>query len=60
MHVEAYSEHALTEGSTSSAAAYVGISGAGGGVVWGVGEHHDIVTASIRGLLSAINRSKEV
>ncbi|MBQ9003818.1 MAG: 2-isopropylmalate synthase [Eggerthellaceae bacterium] len=59
VHVEAYSEHALTEGSTSRAAAYVGISGAGGGIVWGVGEHHDIVTASIRGLLSAINRSKE-
>ena len=58
-HVEAYSEHALTEGSTSRAAAYVGITGAHGGVVWGVGEHHDIVTASIQGLISAINRTKE-
>ena len=59
VHIEAYSEHALDEGSTSRAAAYVGISGADGGVVWGVGEHHDIVTASIKGLLSAINRSME-
>ena len=56
VHIEAYTEHALTEGSTSRAAAYVGITGADGGVVWGVGEHHDIVTASIRGLISAVNR----
>jgi 2-isopropylmalate synthase len=56
-HVEAYSEHALDEGSTSRAAAYVGISDEQGGIVWGVGEHHDIVTASIRGLISAVNRA---
>ena len=56
VHVESYSEHALGEGSRSRAAAYVGISGADGGVVWGVGEHHDIITASIRGLISAVNR----
>ena len=35
VHVESYSEHALGEGSRSRAAAYVGISGADGGVVWG-------------------------
>lgn len=56
VHVEAYSEHALDEGSHSRAAAYVGISGDDGTVVWGVGEHHDIITASIRGLISAVNR----
>ena len=56
VHIEAYSEHALEEGSTSRAAAYVGISGANDDIVWGVGEHHDIVTASIRGLVSAVNR----
>lgn len=55
-HVETYSEHALEEGSTSSAAAYVGITGDGGKIAWGVGEHHDIVSASIMGLISAINR----
>ena len=59
VHIEAYSEHALDEGSTSRAAAYVGISGADGGIVWGVGEHHDIVTASIRGLVSAVNRKEK-
>ncbi len=56
VHIEVYTEHALDEGSTSRAAAYVGITGSDGGIVWGVGEHHDIVTASIRGLISAVNR----
>ena len=58
VHVEAYSEHALDEGSTSRAAAYVGIEGDNGSVVWGVGEHTDIITASLHGLMSAINRMK--
>lgn len=26
--------------------------------VWGAGEHHDIITASIKGLISALNRIK--
>ena len=60
VHIERYSEHALEEGSTSRAAAYVGISGPDGSIIWGVGEHHDIITASIRGLISAINRSMEI
>ena len=56
-HVETYSEHSLDEGSRSRAAAYVGITAPDGGLTWGVGEHHDIITASIRGLISAINRN---
>ena len=56
VHVETYSEHSLDEGSTSRAAAYVGITAPDGGITWGVGEHHDIITASIRGLISAVNR----
>lgn len=56
VHIESYSEHALDEGSTSRAAAYVGISGPDDSVVWGVGEHHDIITASCRALISAVNR----
>ena len=27
-----------------------------GKIVWGAGEHHDIITASIKGLISALNR----
>lgn len=51
-----YQEHALEQGSTSQAAAYVGISDKQGKVTWGVGIHTDIVTASIVALVSAINR----
>ena len=58
-HLETYSEHALGEGSRSQAAAYVSISGSDGNPVWGVGVHHDIITASLLGLISAINRKLE-
>lgn len=58
VHIATYSEHALDKGSDSRAAAYVGIDDADGGIVWGAGEHHDIITASILGLISAINRAQ--
>lgn len=59
VHVEAYSENALDEGSTSRAAAYVGLSADGDdAITWGVGEHHDIITASVRGVISAVNRMR--
>lgn len=55
-----YQEHALEQGSTSQAAAYVGISGKDGKITWGVGIHTDIVTASIMALISAINRMPQL
>lgn len=55
-HIATYSEHALETGSDSRAAAYVGIDDEDGAIIWGVGEHHDIITASILGLISAVNR----
>lgn len=55
-HLSSYTEHALTSGSDSHAVAYVSVEDADGKVTWGVGEHHDIATASIVGLVSAINR----
>ena len=51
-----YKEHALEEGSTSKAAAYVGITQKDGRISWGVGIHTDIVTASVKALISAVNR----
>ena len=42
--------------SDSSAMAYVGVEDPDGKIVWGAGEHHDIITASIKGLISALNR----
>ena len=55
-HIARYSEHAMTGGSDSSAMAYVGVENPDGKIVWGAGEHHDIITASIKGLISALNR----
>ncbi len=52
------SEHALRRDRTAARPAYVGIAGDDGKTVWGCGEHHDIITASIKGLISAINRRK--
>lgn len=52
---ESYVEHALEEKSTAKAASYVSIS-ADGETYWGVGIHSDIMTSSIRALVSAVNK----
>ena len=54
-----YEEHALTDGSDSSAIAYVGIQGADGEQYFGIGIDPDIIRASIDALISAMNRSLE-
>lgn len=54
--IAAYKEHALEHGSSSEAAAYVGID-TGNGVFWGAGVHTDIIVASVNALVSAINNS---
>ncbi len=51
-----YTEHALSEGGDAIAAAYVECA-VGGQVVWGVGLDPNIVTASLKAVISAINRS---
>ncbi|MCI8624423.1 MAG: 2-isopropylmalate synthase [Provencibacterium sp.] len=51
-----YTEHALETGSTSQAAAYVGISSPEGRTFWGAGVNDDIIMASIIALTSAINQ----
>ena len=50
-----YSEHALEEGSHSRAAAYVGIADPVGRRVWAVGVDNDIMRASVKALVGAIN-----
>ena len=52
-----YTEHALTEGTDAQAAAYVECE-IGGEVFWGVGIDTNTVTASMRAVLSAANRSR--
>ena len=50
-----YHEHALGEGADARAAAYVEAK-VGGKTRWGVGVDANIVTASLRAVLSAVNR----
>lgn len=50
-----YQEHALEQSSSSRAIAYVGIRTKNGNCYWGAGVHNDILTASIDGLVTAVN-----
>jgi 2-isopropylmalate synthase len=52
-----YAEHALTEGTDAQAAAYVEVA-TGDQVLWGVGIDTNTATASMRAILSAVNRSR--
>jgi 2-isopropylmalate synthase len=52
-----YTEHALTAGSDAQAAAYVECE-VGGRALWGVGVDTNTVTASLRAVLSAVNRAR--
>ncbi len=53
--LENYVEHALEGKSTSQAASYICIA-AGDEKYWGAGIHTDIMTSSVRALVSAVNR----
>lgn len=55
-HFVSYSEHAVSSGSDSRAAAYIQLKAPDGGTVFGVGLSHNIYLASIRGIICAINR----
>ena len=52
-----YTEHALGEGADARAAAYVEARVNGGKTRWGVGLDANIVTASLRAVVSAVNRA---
>ncbi|MDE6614667.1 MAG: 2-isopropylmalate synthase, partial [Clostridia bacterium] len=54
-HIAEYQEHALTKTSKSQAVAYVCIDDNKGNLFWGVGIHNDIIEASVKALVSAIN-----
>jgi len=51
-----YSEHALSQGGDASAAAYVECD-VDGQVLWGVGIDPSITTASLKAIISAVNRA---
>jgi len=50
-----YNEHALSSGGDALAAAYVECA-VGGQILWGVGVDANIVTASLKAVISAVNR----
>jgi 2-isopropylmalate synthase len=54
--ITAYSEHALSAGETAAAIAYIQIKTAEGKTRWGAGVDTNIELASVRAVLSALNR----
>ncbi len=52
-----YHEHALNTGSSSKAVAYIELEFEGGRRLWGAGIDTDIIVASIRAVLSCLNRA---
>jgi 2-isopropylmalate synthase len=54
--ISAYSEHALGAGETAAAIAYIQIKTADGKTRWGAGVDTNIELASVRAVLSALNR----
>ena len=51
-----YAEHALGQGADATAVAYVETLAADGTLRWGAGVHANIITASLRAVLSALGR----
>jgi 2-isopropylmalate synthase len=53
-----YHEHAIGHGEDATAVAYVEVEGADGGTLFGVGIHPNIVVASLKATVSALNRKE--
>ena len=56
LRVVDYSEHALERGADARAVAYVEVEAHGDRILFGVGCHANIVTASLQAVVSAVNR----
>ena len=56
LEVVDYTEHAVSAGADAVAAAYVEMKSPDGTVCWGVGMHESILVASLRAVVSAVNR----
>ncbi len=56
LQVRDYHEHAMGEGAGALAVAYVALQFPGGGEYWGMGRDTNIVTASLKAILGAMNR----
>jgi 2-isopropylmalate synthase len=60
MDITDYSEHAVGRGSDAKAAAFVETKRPDGTICWGVGMDDSILTASLRAVVSAMNRTVEL
>ncbi|HYZ98216.1 MAG TPA: 2-isopropylmalate synthase, partial [Acidimicrobiales bacterium] len=58
LEVVDYTEHAIGAGADAVACAYVETKGPDGAVRWGVGMDESITTASLRAVISAVNRHR--
>ena len=56
LEIKDYQEHALGSGKDAQAAAYIECKSGEGEEFYGVGIHSDVATASVRAILSAVNR----
>ncbi|MBQ6211510.1 MAG: 2-isopropylmalate synthase [Ruminococcus sp.] len=54
-NISTYTEHALEVGSASKAVSYVEIVDGSGNGFWGTGIDNDIITSSVKALISAVN-----
>lgn len=57
LEVTEYSEHSISAGASAKAATYVETTTRAGRVFWGVGVDSDILSASLRAVVSAVNRA---
>ena len=55
IHVLDYSEHALGDGASATAVAYIQLRARDGATRFGVGQDEDIVAATLEAVLSAVN-----
>ncbi len=58
LEVVDYSEHAVSAGTDATAAAYVEVKAPEGVIRWGVGLDESILTASLKAVVSAVNRHR--
>ena len=58
LEVVDYTEHAVSAGADAVAAAYVEVQAPDGTIRWGVGRHESILIASLRAVVSAVNRHR--
>jgi 2-isopropylmalate synthase len=56
LDVHDYAEHAVSAGTNARAAAYVEVQAPDGTVRWGVGTDESILAASLKAVISAVNR----